>query len=158
MPRLITQRPNGRKRKAPPCGRIINYVEPRSPFQKLVDHRRRELALSIRGLAKLIGISQSSLWIWLHSENGFPHPKSFKPEHLAALARELKVPKHEIQTAIDASRHFYTPTETPMPTENKDAFRAFIDILDNDRRQTVKVSYVLNLARSLYNGATGEKA
>lgn len=158
MPKLIIDRANRSRRKVPPCGRLIHYVEPRSPFQKLIDARKRELRLSGRGLAKEIGIAQSTLWIWLHNENGFPHPKAFKPTHLAKLAKALGLPASEIQKAIDASRMIYSPQEIPMPLNTKDAFRRFIEVLSNDRRQTVKLSYVLNLARTMYNGATGEKA
>ena len=153
MPKLITQR-SGAKRKTPPCGRLINYVEPHSPFQKLVEARRRELGLSGRELAKQLKISQSTFWIWMHSENGFPHPKAFKPQHLAALSARLKIPSTDLQTAIDASRHLYTPRETPVPHEAMDAFRSFIEILDRDPRERVTLSYVRNLARNLYNGAT----
>ena len=74
--RLIVQR-RGR-RKIPPCGRLIEYKEPHSPFQKLVDSQRRRYGLSGRELAEKIDVSQSTLWIWLHNVNGFPH-------HLAKL-------------------------------------------------------------------------
>ena len=157
MPKLIVDRPNNRKRKVPPCGRLINYVEPRSPFQKLIDSRKRELRISGRGLAKEIGVSQATLWIWLHNENGFPHPKAFKPDHLAKLAKVLQLPASDIQQAIDASRMVYSPQEVQMPLETKDAFRRYIEVLQNDRRQVVALSYVINLARTMYNGATGEK-
>jgi len=161
MPKLLTDRPKAR-RKLPPCGRIINYVEPHSPFQRLIDDRRREMAakdpdLSVRGLARRLGISQSTLWIWLHNENGYPHPKSFKDEHLQALSRVLKLPAEDIRKAIDASRVMYQPKRAVMPVATRDAFKAFIDILSNDRREVLARTFVLNLAKSLYNGATGEK-
>src|SRR5437016_11606280 len=82
--RLIVQR-RGR-RKIPPCGRLIEYKEPHSPFQKLVDSQRRRYGLSGRELAEKIDVSQSTLWIWLHNVNGFPHPKSFKDRHLKLSA------------------------------------------------------------------------
>lgn len=153
MPKLIVQRPPGRRKK-PPCGRLINYVEPRSPFQKLVDGKMRELRLSCRGLAKEIGVAQSTMWIWLHSENGYPHPKAFKPEHLQKLCRALKLKAGDVQHAIDASRLVYLPQQNPMPAESVDAFKTFITILENDKRAVVTRKYVLNLALNLYNGAT----
>lgn len=90
----------------------------------------------------------------MHSENGYPHPKSFKEKHLKALAAVLHLKAKDIQDAIDVSRHVYSPSEIPMPQENKDAFAALIAILSHERRGTLKTSYVLNLARTLYNGAT----
>src|SRR6266496_2108637 len=99
MPRLIVQRAG--RRKIPPCGRLIEYKEPHSPFQKLIDGQRRRYGLSGRDLADRIGVSQSSLWIWLHNVNGYPHPKSFKTHHLRGLSRALKIPELKIKAAID---------------------------------------------------------
>ena len=153
MPKLIVQRSN-RKAKVPPCGRSIHYVEPHSPFQKLVEGRRRLMELSGRALAKILNISQSTLWIWMHNENGFPHPKAFKDHHLAALSSTLGISLAELQVALDASRHRYTAQENPMPHASVDAFRTFIEILDRDQRPRLATSYVRNLAANLYNGST----
>ena len=151
MPRLLTQRKH--PRRVPPCGRLINYRNPHSPFQKLIDSARQRLRISVRELARKIHVSQSTMWIWLHNENGFPHPKAFKSEHVQMLSRVLKIPKSAIERAVDASRHLYTAREKPVPHASLDAFRDFIDILQHDRRQTVSRSYVLNLASKLYRGA-----
>ena len=151
MPRLITQRK--KQRRIPPCGRLIRYLPPHSPFQKLIDSARNRLRISVRELAKRIRVSQSTLWIWLHNENGFPHPKAFKPEHVERLSLVLRISKRAIERAIDASRHVYTAREKPTPHVSLDAFRHFIDILEHDRRQTVSRSYVVNLAKRLYSGA-----
>src|SRR5437588_456971 len=151
MPRLITQRKA--RRRVPPCGRLINYVPPHSPFQKLIDWARHRSKISVRELARRIHVSQSTMWIWLHNENGFPHPKAFKPQHVERLSRVLRVSKTGIERALDASRHLYTAREKPTPHPAVDAFRDFIDIIAHDRRQTVSRSYVLNLAKKLYSGA-----
>ena len=151
MPRLIVNR-SGR-RKIPPCGRLIEYREAHSPFQKLIDSQRKRYSFSGRGLADRIGVSQSTLWIWLHNVNGYPHPKSFKPVHLQRLSRVLKIPPAEISRALDASRHLFTPTENPMPHEAFDALGRLIEILEHDKRHTVSRSYVLNLAKNLHRGA-----
>jgi transcriptional regulator with XRE-family HTH domain len=132
---------------------LIHYRSPHSPFQKLIDSKRHRLRISVRELARQIHVSQSTLWIWLHSENGFPHPKAFKPEHVERLSRTLSISKTAIQRAIDASRHLYTAREKPAPHAALDGFRDFIDILEHDRRQTVSRSYVVNLAKKLYSGA-----
>lgn len=152
MPKLLSQkRPNAR-RKLPPCGRIINYVEPRSPFQKLIHHAQLAKQLSTRGLAKAIGKPQSTVWIWLHSENGYPHAKSYEPKHLELLASVLDLQLGDILATIDASKHSFTPQELPTPRPAADAFAAFIQILENDKRTVVKRSYVLNLARTIHAG------
>ena len=151
MPRLITQRKA--RRRVPPCGRLINYVPPHSPFQKLIDWARHRSKISVRELARRIHVPQSTMWIWLHNENGFPHPKAFKPEHVERLSRALNLSKTAITRAIDASRHLFTGREKPMPHATVDAFRNFIEILEHDRRQTVSRSYLLNLATKLYKGA-----
>lgn len=158
MPRLLSQRRPSQRRKMPPCGRVIRYSEPHSPFQKLVDAARRRQKLSGRELAAKIivkgePVSQSTLWIWLHNLNGYPHPKAFSEEHLKQLAKAVKVPESKLRTALDASRHIFTPTENPVPHESFDAFQRFIDILSHDKRQNISRSYVLNLAKNLHNGS-----
>lgn len=151
MPRLITQRKS--RRSVPPCGRLIHFRVPHSPFQKLIDAARKRRRISVRELARRIRVSQSTLWIWLHNENGFPHPKAFKSDHLERLGRALSISKTAMQRAIDASRHLYTAREKPTPHAAVDSFQNFIDILEHDRRQTVSRSYVVNLAKRLYSGA-----
>jgi transcriptional regulator with XRE-family HTH domain len=121
----------------PSYGRLIEYCEPHSPFQKLIDSQRKRCGLSGRELTERIGVSQSTLWIWLHNLNGFPHPKSFNSEHVRRLAEVLSISESEIKTALEASRPF-------------DAFGRFIEILENDNRQTVSKPYVLNIAKNLY--------
>lgn len=158
MPRLLSQRRPGR-RKTPPCGRAIEYRQPHSPFQKLIDAARVKRRLSGRELASQIKIngvplSQSTLWIWLHNTNGYPHPKSFTEKHLDQLARALRLKPAAIRQALDASRHLYTDRELPMPHGPFDAFGRYIEILENDKRQNISRTYALNLARTLYAGAT----
>lgn len=155
MPRLIVNR-SGR-RKVPPCGRLIIYKEPHSPFQKLIDTGRRRQGLSGRELAAKIKVSQSTLWIWLHSTNGYPHPKAFNGNHVERLSKVLGIPVGKIKNALDASRHIFTSVEDPMPHAAFDSFGRFIDILENDKRQTVSRSYVLNLAKTLYRGTASSK-
>lgn len=151
MPSLIVKRKG--HRKVPPCGRLIEYLAPHSPFQKLIDSQRKRYYLSGRDLAERIDVSQSTLWIWLHNTNGFPHPKSFKPVHVERLSKTLKIPQNKIRSALDASRHIFTPTENPMPHEQFEALGRFIEILENDKRKTISKEYALNLARNLYRGA-----
>lgn len=149
MPTLLTQR---RPRKKPPCGRIIQYQVPHSPFQKLIDGRRAEMGLSYADLAEPLGINRGSVWIWMHNANGFPHPKSCKPEHLLTLAKVLKLDHAEIQRALDASRHLYTPREeSPLP-QARDALATLIEVLEHHAAKVVRVSYVLNLAKRLQAG------
>jgi transcriptional regulator with XRE-family HTH domain len=147
-------RSNGKnERKTPPCGRLIEYVAPHSPFQKLIDSQRKRYGFSGRDLADRIGVPQSTVWIWLHNLNGYPHPKSFKPEHLCKLSEVLKIPEAKIESAVDASRHIFTSTENPTPHQAFDALGHFIEILEHDKRRHVSKDYVLNLARNLHRGA-----
>lgn len=154
MPRLIVNRLG--RRKVPPCGRLIEYRAPHSPFQKLIDSQRKRYGFSGRDLAKKIGVSQSTLWIWLHNVNGHPHPKAFKPVHVQRLSRALRIPENKIRSAVDASRHLFTPTEDPIPHAAFDALGQLIEILENDKRHTISRSYILNIAKSLHRGATSK--
>lgn len=160
MPRLIIQR--GKRRKVPPCGRLIEYREPHSPFQKLIHSEMKRYGLSGRELARKLSqprrpVSQSTLWIWLHNTNGFPHPKSFNADHVRLLSQALKIPQIQISRALDASRHLFTAIEDPMPHAAFDALGRFINILENDKRQTISRSYALNLAKTLHRGARPSK-
>src|SRR5207253_8516186 len=65
----------------------------------------------------------------------------------------LKIPEINIGTALDASRHLFSPRENPMPHETFDAFGRFIEILENDKRKMMSKSYVLNIAKGLFRGA-----
>lgn len=157
MPKLIVNR-RGIRRKVPPCGRLIDYREPQSPFQKLIHSQMKRYGLSGRALAEKIGtprraVSQSTVWIWLHNTNGYPHPKSFTTDHLKRLGQVLKIPEAKIRRALDASRHIFTAVEDPTPHESFDAFGRYIEILEHDKRATVSRGFVLNLAKNLYNGA-----
>ena len=152
MPTLLVNRKKSERRKAPPCGRVIHYTTPHSPFQKLLEHARAKYALSTRELAARINTSQSNYWIWTHSMNGYPSPRSFKDAHLKALSKTLKIPEQEIKDAIDASRSIYSPGEIATPRPSSDALLALIEVLKNDKRVRLNRSYVLNLALNLHAG------
>ncbi len=152
MPSLLNQR-SKKRRKVPPCGKLINYVQPRSPFQKLIESARLRYGLSTRALALAVKTSQSNIWIWLHNENGYPSPKSFKEAHLMAMSKTLNIPDKEIRSAIDASRSLYNPGEIAAPVPTLDALGSLIQILENDKRVRLLRSYVLNLAKNLHAGA-----
>jgi transcriptional regulator with XRE-family HTH domain len=141
------------ERNIPPCGRLIEYREPHSPFQKLIDARREQFGLSGRDLAERIGVSQSTVWIWLHNLNGYPHPKSFKPGHVSRICEVLKIPEAKLKSALDASRHLFTPRKPPVPHEAFDSLGNFIHIIENDTRSRMSKDYVLNLAKNLHRGA-----
>lgn len=157
MPSLLTQRKKGTPRKKPPCGRVIEYLPPHSPFQKLIDGARLQKGYSTRELAKLIGTSQSNLYIWTHNKNGFPSPRAFTRNHLAALSRVLSIPEEEIQKSVDASRSIYSPGSAPEPAPEVNPLKILIEILKNEKRERITTSYVLNLAKNLYEGAYGKK-
>jgi len=141
------------ERNIPACGRLIEYSEPHSPFQKLIDNHRKRHGFSNRDLAAKIRVSQSTFWIWLHNLNGFPHPKSFKIEHVHRLSQVLEIPEAKIKSALDASRHLFTPRKTPVPYEAFDPLQRFIEIFENDKRESVSKAYVLHLAKNLHRGS-----
>lgn len=146
MPRLNTSRTSRSNARS-------SEGIPHSPFQKLIDSKRKAKGHTIRSLAEAIKAPHSSLYIWLTNANGHPAPKSFKTAHLKALSDVLNIPLKDIQVALDQSRRKYTAIESPMPPTQVDALRALIDILENDRRKYLLRATILNVARRLYAGA-----
>lgn len=157
MPRLLVKKT--KRNATPPCGRRIDYQVPTSPFQKLIEDRRTKLGLTIREVASPIAeITKSAfhpgtLWIWTHSTNGFPAPKSATPARLAALAQVLKLDRQAMLQALDASRALYTARENPEPQSARDALLVLIEILAADKRRVLNRDWILNLARRLHAGA-----
>lgn len=159
MPSLITKRkkPN----PVPPCGRRIVYVNPHSPFQKLVESKRLKLGKSIRELAEEISeatprestLNPGSLWIWLRNTNGYPHPKSATKGRLRALARVLRVPLPLLEEKLDISRHLFTAREHSEPKRSQKAIVQFLEIMRNDKRIYVSKARVVNLAQSLLDSS-----
>ncbi len=148
MPALLTQTRRTQKPKTGKSGRTIVYGEPQSPFQKLIEAARKKKGLSIHELALLIERNKGSVWIWLHNKNGFPSTMSCKPKHIKKLSKALDLPEAEITAALDASRHLYTPRETPMPVAEVHAMREFIETLKAGKTPYLKRSTVINLAES----------
>lgn len=151
MPRLITNKAK-KGRKVPPCGRLIEHVEPHSPWQKLIDGKRLQLGFTFGEVAEAIGVHKGTFWAWLHNLNGFPHPKAFNAGHLARLAKKLNLKPVELEEALDASRHLYTARETPRPVDSRDALGLLIQILEGEKRERILTSYILNIARRLHRG------
>lgn len=151
MPKLLTQKK--KKNPKPPCGRVIEYSVPHSPFQRLIEMNRKRHALSYLELAAVLKINKGTLWVWMHSKNGYPHPKSFKAHHIEILAKTLKITEKQIHESLDLSRRHYTESSAPLPPAYIDSFAGFITVLENDRRQYISKSYVLNLARNFYASA-----
>ena len=161
MPTLLTQR-TSKKRKKPPCGRIIEFVLPHSPFQVLIDQARISKGYSIRELALLIDEEgahhpYSTLYLWLHSKTGVPTKKSFSNKHVQALAKHLGLKETDIRGAVDTSSYRFTPCAEPVPQPAIDVFAQFITTLENDKRINFNRNYVLNLAKRLYAGAVASK-
>ena len=150
MPKLLLNKAGSKSR--------AKYGPPHSPFQKLIHGAIKANGYSETGFAKekLPGVNPGSFWIWLHNRNGFPHPRSCKPAHLDLLSKHLQLPVADIHKALDASRHLFTPREAAVPTEAKDGLKMLIEILQNDRREKLMKSYVLNLARKLSAGMNGD--
>ena len=138
-------------------GYTARYYLPHSPFQKLIHAAMERKQLSLRGLAAELGIAPSSLWIWLHNENGFPGKRSFYPEtHVPMLASILNLPEKEIEDAIDLSRTYYAQKSIPAPGPITGAFDDLIEILENRSGRTVNRDWIINLAKRLRAGAVAE--
>jgi hypothetical protein len=153
MPKLLTS-PKKRK-KVPPCGRVIQYNAPWSPWQKLVDSQRRRLGLSFADLANSMEDgNRGSVWIWIHSTHGYPSPESFTPRRAAPFYKILKIDPAEGAKALDASRHIYTPKEAPEPFPTREAFELFIEEIEQLDQRRVKTETVLNIARRIHAGLT----
>lgn len=157
MPRLLTNR------KATSKLRKINFVTPFSPFQKLVESRRVEKRLSYADLAKKVSdkslhVHTGTLWIWLHTKNGHPHPRSCKPEHLRGLSSVLNIPLPQLKESLDASRHLFTKSERAVPTASIDGWKEFVGWLENDKRTKISRTVVLNMARRFMAGAHASTA
>jgi transcriptional regulator with XRE-family HTH domain len=150
MPRLLINKKVSQKRDAGP--KKVTFTNPHSPFQKLVESARVEKRLSYAQLAEKIGDSHKSvhpgtIWIWLHNLNGYPAPRSCRPEHLKRLARVLNVPLPRLQESLDASRHIFTRQENPVPVATINAWAEFVGWLENDKRTKISRTVVLNMAR-----------
>lgn len=162
MPRLLANKT--KRNPKPPCGRRIDYQVPTSPFQKMLDGRAAELGLSVGAIADQVAditgqkFNRGSYWIWTHSTNGYPSPRSATPARLAAIARVLKLDQKKMLQALDASRALYTQREIPVPQPSRDALLTLIEILAADKRRTLNRQWVLNLARRLHAGAIAETA
>lgn len=162
MPKLIVNRkkPN----KTPPCGRKITYINPHSPFQKLIESKRVSTfnrfgrSLSYKEIAAAIStgehpINAGTLWIWTHNQNGFPSPRSCKTEHLEKLSTFLKIPLPLLKETLDSSKHRYTSRETSHPAQSLDALDNLIQVLKNDKRVKIDRKWLLNLALTFHASA-----
>lgn len=156
MPRLLTTPRKGR-RKVPPCGRIIEYSVPHSPFQKLIDAKRQAKGWSFRTLAKAMTelgarTTHTGLWIWLHCQAGYPAPRNFKTAHIEALSEIFKIPMPQLRAAYDASRHVFTAQEKPMPQGSQNVLEVLLGIFRCDRRKVIRTSQVVNIIERLRDG------
>lgn len=161
MPRLLINKKVSQKRDKPAKA---TFTDPHSPFQKVVDAARIEKRLSYAQLSTKMAeagsnVHPGSLWIWLHNQNGHPHPRSCTPAHLRALGRVLNIPLPRLQETLDASRHIFTKQEkTPLPTATIDAWEEFVGWLENDQRAKISRTVVLNMARRFMASAKSVRA
>ena len=157
MPKLLVQRKASKKS----VSRRKEYVAPFSPFQKLIHHAMQSQGVSGRQLAaKLdaIGVQamQSTIWIWLHTPNGHPHPKSFKKSHALGLAKVLGLPAQKVLDALDASRHIYGRKEAVTPAPTLDGLAALEEIIRGGTSTYVRRELVLNRIEMIRRGCTSE--
>lgn len=152
MPKYLTS--SKARRKGTGC--------PSSPFQKLIEGARITHGLTIRELHRAVDAIApcplSTFWLWLHTTNGAPAPRTFKPAHVKALARALRLSEQDIKEAYDASRHHFTEKENPAPRDASDALRILRDMLRNDRRKYIPTMSLLNIVTRLAEGAENKHA
>jgi hypothetical protein len=160
MPRLLIHRK--KTKSSNKTGSRVTFVLPHSPFQKIIEAGRVEHRLSYAQLAKQISegkksVHPGSLWIWLHTPNGYPHPKSCTASHLRRLSAVLRIPLPRLQEALDSSRHLFTQRERATATLSIDSWKEFVNWLENDKREMLRKTTVLNMARQ-FHAAAGSAA
>lgn len=120
----------------------------------MIEAARTKLRLSLRELAKEMktrkaAVDQSTLWVWIHTTNGYPAPRSFTASHLRALASSLKLKETDVRKALDESRAIYAGRPEPTPRPQLEGLDVLIETLENSTKATVKRMWVLHLAKSL---------
>lgn len=159
MPKHIPTSPDNEpfSRHTRQNGYTCRYYNPYSPFQRLISKAMHTKGLSFRSLGQKLDVSPSSLWIWLHNENGFPGKRSFFPErHIPLLAKFLNLDQKQIQESLDLSRAFFAEKSMPSPIAITSAFDDLIEILENKPGRSINREWILNLARRLRAGAMSE--
>ena len=154
MPKLIIKRKpsklkNQRSRKS---------IVPHSPFQMLIEDAKLAKSLSNRGLSTAMAkhgvkTNQSTIWVWLHSENGYPDPRYFGEKHIKSLALVLGLQEHQIRTALDQSRTIYTGTQNPRPAAAHDALETLRQLLASKKTTWIRTATILNTVIALQSVA-----
>ena len=139
-------------------GYTYRFYNPRSPFQRLIATAITRKSLSERSAAHKMEIPQSTLWLWLHNEKGYPASgRTFKPEiHIPAMARVLGLKEDEIRVSIDQSRMEFHQSSLPDPAASLNALDDLIAILDEMKSRTINRERILRIAKSLRAGANPE--
>lgn len=138
-------------------GYTFRYYNPHSPFQRLIHGAMERKQLSLRAFSKLIDVSPSTVWVWLHNESGYPAGRKFESDtHLPRIANHLGIPQKEIERAIDASRLRYSDRVIPTPLPTNSALDDLIEFLEAGDSTYLRRSRVLSLAKRLRDGAAIE--
>jgi transcriptional regulator with XRE-family HTH domain len=122
------------------------YNHPSSPFQILIFNAIKKCGQSQRKISEDLGVSQGTVWEWLHNANGHPGKRSWDPNHAKKLAGILKIEESEILQAFDQSRLLYQKQLAPAPPSTVDLFSDFIQLLESmsgtrvDRRLIIRTA------------------
>ena len=108
----------------------MRYNNPSSPFQILVFNAIKKSGRSQRWISRELGVSQGTVWEWLHNQNGYPSKRSWDPRYAFQLADLLNLEPDDILTAFDQSRMLYVGQNAPAPPRTTDLFADFIQILE----------------------------
>ena len=114
--------------------------------------------MSMRSLASAMDerggkVDQSTIWYWMHSETGYPAPRSLTPIRLQALADALQLQEADIRKALDESRAIYTGKPELTPRPSLDGLATLQSVLEQSRNTLVKRTWVLHLVKALRAGA-----
>ena len=130
---------------------------PKSPFQVMISNAMARKQLSYRTAAEEIDVKYSTLYAWVHNETGYPAATVFDPEiHIPLMSKAFDLPIDEIKAAIDHSRLQFHNNVEEAERPSTDAFKDFIEFLQNWPQKSIKIDRALKIATRLYNGASNE--
>lgn len=135
----------------PPKKRVIVFVPPHSPFQKMLAAKKIEGNMSYSELAKRIRTPQGTIYRWLHNENGIPDPKSLSPKRIQAIGAFLGVSEQELRKILDESSSLFRSKQSspPPPDIEIDTFHLLISHLKAYGKKTIPVAKVIQIAEKI---------
>lgn len=141
------------KKNPPRPPRQDLYGDPQSPWQQMIYYRLKGMDMSIRTLAEAIEINRGTLWIWLHTKNGVPHPKSFKAHHMKRIAEALELDENTLRQAWDASRLQFSPSQAPLRESTLESLEGILEFFQSKKTTYIRRSQVVSMLSMLTTSA-----